>query len=267
MEHLVILSIVFFVVSIVFSMLGMGGGILYVPILLFAGVSFKQAPAISLILITVSSLAALSTFLRNRKVDWKLALVIDPPTDIMAFVGGYFCALLPENVLLGCLTGILMIAGTLMLKNNSKYNRYELLSENKWWRWQRNFNGENYSVNLPLVLTATAFIGVLSGMLGITGGIIKLPIMVLICGVPMDIAVATSTVMVAITAMFGLTGHILNGKVDWRLGIILSILVLIGGLIGSKISIAVNKVKLKKFFGVVVWLIAIRYIVKLAGIF
>ena len=46
----------------------------------------------------------------------------------------------------------------------------------------------------------TAGIGILSGMLGITGGVIKLPLMVLFCGVPMEIAVATSTVMVAATA-------------------------------------------------------------------
>jgi uncharacterized membrane protein YfcA len=70
-----------------------------------------------------------------------------------------------------------------------------------------------------LVSTLFSLIGLLSGMLGmlgITGGIIKLPIMVLLCGVPMDIAVATSTVMVAVTALSGLTGHALNGQVDWR---------------------------------------------------
>jgi hypothetical protein len=96
MGQVLLLALVFFVISTVFSMIGMGGGILYVPILLFAGFSIKQAPAISLILIVATSAAALFTFWRNHKVDWKLALVIDPPTDVMAFVGGYFSALVPE---------------------------------------------------------------------------------------------------------------------------------------------------------------------------
>lgn len=263
MEQTLILALVFFVISATFSMIGMGGGILYVPILLFAGFSFKQAPAISLILIVATSTAAQFSFWRNRKVDWKLALVIDPPTDVMAFVGGYFSTLVSKPVLRGSLAGILMIAGTLMLKNNSRRSASKMPGGGGWWLWHRSFNGVDYTVNLPLVLTATAFIGILSGMLGITGGIIKLPIMVLLCGVPMDIAVATSTVMVAVTALSGLAGHAVNGQVDWRAGLVLAIAAVTGGLIGSKISISMNKVRLKQMFGLIVWLIAIRIVIQL----
>ncbi len=264
MGEILLLALIFFVVSTVFSMIGMGGGILYVPILLFAGFSFKEAPAISLILIVATSTAALFTFWRNRKVDWKLALVIDPATNVMAFVGGYFSALVPESVLRGFLAGILMIAGTLMLKNNPRRAASEMQDGGGGWRrWHRNFNGVDYSVDLPLVLTAAALIGVLSGMLGITGGIIKLPIMVLLCGVPMDIAVATSTVMVALTALSGLAGHATSGQVDWRVGLVLAVAAVAGGLSGSKISISVNKARLKQMFGLIVWLIAVRLVIQL----
>jgi len=76
---------------------GMGGGILCVPILLFAGFSIKEAPVTSLILIVATSAASLLTFWRKHKVDWKLALVIDPPTDMMAFVGGIPAHLFPRR--------------------------------------------------------------------------------------------------------------------------------------------------------------------------
>ena len=261
MEHPLILATIFLVISTLFSMIGMGGGILYVPILLFAGYTFAQAPSISLILIGATSLAALFTFWKNHKVDWKLALVIDPPTDIMAFVGGYFSALIPSIVLRSILVGILMIAGTLMLINKSK-QKAQALEGDKWWLWNRNFHGINYTVHLPLVMTTTALIGVLSGMLGITGGIIKLPIMVLLCGVPMDIAVATSTVMVAITALSGLFGHTLNGHVPWSTGLMLAIAAIAGGLLGSKISVSLDKARLKKIFGIIVWIIAIRMFIQ-----
>ncbi len=263
MGHIPLLALVFFAISTVFSMIGMGGGILYVPILLFAGFSFKQAPAISLILIVATSAAALFTFWRNRKVDWKLALVIDPPTDVMAFVGGYCSALVPEAVLRVFLAGILMIAGTLMLKNNSRRLASEMPGGGGRWRWHRSFNGVDYTVNLPLVLTATGLIGILSGMLGITGGIIKLPIMVLLCGVPMDIAVATSTAMVAVTALSGLAGHAVSGQVDWHAGLVLAVAAVAGGLLGSKLSISMNKARLKKMFGLIVWLIAVRMVIQL----
>lgn len=262
MEHILILAVIFLIISTIFSMLGMGGGVLYVPILLFAGYGMEDAPGISLILIIATSLAALSHFWKNRRVDWKLALVIDPLTDIMAFFGGYFSALIPESVLRGILVAVLMIAGTLMLKKKKGGMGVHLKKEH-WWLWYREFNGESYTVNLPLVLTATALIGILSGMLGITGGIIKLPIMVLLCGVPMDIAVATSTVMVAVTALSGVAGHALNGTVDWKVGFILALAAVLGGLIGSRISLKVDKARLKKIFGVAVLMIAVQMAIKL----
>jgi uncharacterized membrane protein YfcA len=257
MDQTLILALVFLGVSTVFSMLGLGGGTLYVPILLFAGYGMSSAPSLSLILIAATSLAALSHFSKNKKVDWKLALVLDPPTDIMAFVGGYFSTLIAEPVLRSVLIGVLMLAGTLMLKNRQQAMQPPAVQD-CWWLWHRSFNGQRYTVNLPLVLTASALIGLLSGMLGVTGGVIKLPIMVLLCGVPMDIAVATSTVMVAVTALSGIAGHAVHGQVDWSTGAVLAIAALVGGLIGSRVSVSMNKVVLKKCFGVVVWLIAVR---------
>ncbi len=260
--NLPLLAAIFFAISSVVSMIGMGGGTLYVPILLFAGFTIKQAPAISLILILGTSSAALFTFWRSRKVDWKLALVIDPPTDVMAFAGGYFSALIPEAILKLTLICILMIAGALMLKKRAK-PLVQTAGKNRSWYWHRDFDGIKYAVNLPLVLTATALTGVLSGMLGISGGIIKLPIMVLLCGVPMDIAVATSTVMVAATALSGLAGHVVNGQVLWSNGLALAAAAVLGGLLGSNISLKTDKAKLKRWFGIVVWLIALRLLIEL----
>ncbi|NOX53707.1 MAG: sulfite exporter TauE/SafE family protein [Planctomycetes bacterium] len=262
MGQLLILALVFFVISTVFSMLGLGGGILYVPILLFAGFTIKQAPAISLILIVATSAAALSTYWRNQKVDWKLALVIDPPTDVMAFVGGYFSAWVPERLLQALLAGVLTVAGILMLTQRLDLAGRVAAIRTRL-RWHRQFRDVQYTVHLPLVLTATALIGLLSGMIGITGGIIKLPIMVLLCGVPMDIAVATSTVMVAVTAGSGLIGHALHGAVQWRTGLTLALAALAGGLLGSHISISTDKRRLKRGFGVVVLLVAVRLLLQL----
>jgi uncharacterized membrane protein YfcA len=257
MNKIYILAPIFFLVSSLFSMLGMGGGIIYVPILLFAGYTMKEAPAISLILIAATSLAALTHFSKQKKVDWKLALVIDPPTNIMAFIGGYFCTLMPESILRAILIVILMIAGTLMLINSNK-KRHPQQDVNHWWLWHIQFKGERYTVNLPLVLSTTALIGLLSGMLGITGGIIKLPVMVLLCGVPMDIAVATSTVMVAATALFGIVGHASRAPIDWKTALILAAAAVVGGLLGSRLSVSLDKSRLKKLFGIIVWTIAVK---------
>lgn len=262
MTSLVILGIIFLLASLLFSSIGLGGGIFYVPIMLFAGYSMNQAPGISLFLILCSSVAAMIHFWKNKKVDWKLALVIDPPTDIMAFVGGYCSPFVPEAVLEGLLAGILLLAGYLMVTQTTQKYTAKTILDLPWYYWRRQFNGVRYAVNVPLVLLATAGIGILSGILGITGGIIKMPIMVLFCGVPMDIAIATSTVMVAVTALSGVIGHALHGQVEWHTALVLSVMAILGGTLGSHISLKSNKAVLQKFFGIVLWIIAIIIIFK-----
>ena len=264
MGGLVALGLTFLVVSAVFSMVGLGGGILYVPILLFAGYGMRDAPAISLVLICATSVTALWTYWRSGKVDWKLAFVIDPPTDVMAFVGGYASGLVPERTLLGILAAVLVLAGLLMLRGGARGggqgpgNR----PRGRWW-WHRRFRGQEYAVHLPLVLLVTASVGLLSGMLGITGGILKLPVMVLLCGVPMDVAVGTSTAMVAVTAACGLAGHALHGPVDWRVALLLALAALAGGLLGSRVSLRVDRLRLRRLFGVILLLVAARLAWKL----
>lgn len=255
---MIVLSVIFFVISTFFSMVGMGGGILYVPILLFAGFSIKHAPAISLILILSTGISALLNFSKHNKVDWKLALVIEPATNIMAIVGGYFSNALPARVLLSLLIAILIIAAILMIKKPNLKKQKERAEHVPWYCWHRFFGETDYVVNIPLVVSAAGLIGILAGMLGITGGVIKLPIMVLLCGVPMDIAVATSTVMVTITATAGLIGHGLHETIAWQTGLLLAITAVIGGRLGSKLSMKTDKSKLKTGFGYLLFIVAAK---------
>lgn len=256
MMKIAILAVTFFIFSLFFSMLGMGGGMFYVPILLLAKTPIHDAAVISLSLILATSISALFVFLRNQLVDWKLAGIIDPPTDIMAFVGGYFSGYFSGHLLKSILVCVLIAAGIFMIKRGSP--KPLCPAQKAWWCWDRSFNGYNYRVNILLTLPITAGIGVLSGMLGITGGVIKLPLMVIFCGVPIDIAIATSTVMVAITALFGIGGHIMAGHFDFLSVVPLMIGAFIGGQIGSRLSIKSDKDKLKKIFGFVLIAIAIK---------
>ena len=272
MEKLLMLSAAFFVISAVFSMIGMGGGTLYVPILLFAGYSIKQAPAISLVLIITTSISAMFTFWRGGKVDWKLAAVIGATMNIAAFAGGYFSGFASTELLLGLLACILVLAGILMLKNPVKgatpaTPKVSGNSRDSRWLWHRHFGGFDYKINLTLMLGAAAVVSLLSGMLGITGGIIILPIMVLLCGVPMDIAIASTMVIVGVTALSGLAGHAIHGSIEWTSAGILAVSVAAGGFTGSKISLSLNKSALKKTFGVLVLIIATRMIYQMLASF
>jgi len=78
----------------------------------------------------------------------------------------------------------------------------------------------------------------------------------------MEIAVATSTVMVAVTALFGLSGHVLAGHFDYSIVLPLAITAFIGGQIGSRISIKLDKKVLKRIFGIVLFAIAVKFLLE-----
>ena len=88
-------------------------------------------------------------------------------------------------------------------------------------------------------------------MIGISGGTFKIPLMVLACGVPMEIAVGTSSAMVAVTALMGLMGHSLNGNFDPLISLPIAGIALIGGLIGSRLAVKSKPRNLKTIFTII----------------
>src|SRR6056297_2818718 len=94
-----ILMAIILLIAITMAMVGKDGGNFYVITLVLAGVAMHQAASTSQAIMLGTSVAAMLIFSKNKKVDWKLALIIDPPTDIMAFIGGYFASKIEGNSL------------------------------------------------------------------------------------------------------------------------------------------------------------------------
>ncbi|PLX32301.1 MAG: sulfite exporter TauE/SafE family protein, partial [Clostridiales bacterium] len=91
-------------------------------------------------------------------------------------------------------------------------------------------------------------VGFFAGAIGISGGAFKVPLMVLLCGVPMEIAVWTSSAMVATTALKGFAGHMVHGSFDPAFALPLVAMAIAGGFIGSKCAIKSRPRNLKKIF-------------------
>ena len=114
------------------------------------------------------------------------------------------------------------------------------------FQWQRRVGEQLYQVNLGIGLPLSFLAGLVCGMVGVGGGILKVPLMVLLLGVPLDIAIGSSTLMIGLTAAAGFAGHLASGHWDWRLSLVLAAAVFAGGQIGSRISIRLDKRKLKR---------------------
>lgn len=250
MLNQILCSGVFFLIAMLASMIGIGGGVFYVPVLIFFGMPVKQAVFFSLFLIFFASMTAFFNYLKNSMVDWKLALIIDPATDIMAFVGGYYCALFADTTIKTILAVVLLLAGFLMMRKKNYLASIKDSGKSPFYIWKREFRGNSYQVNIPLIIISCAGVGFLAGLLGISGGVIKMPLMVIVCGVPMTIAAATSSVMVAITALCGILGHAMHSTIDYKYAIFMSLFTIAGGFTGSKIALKRSPRFLQVLFGV-----------------
>jgi len=236
---------VVFVLAVLMTMTGRGGGNFYVLVLVLAGQAIHQAATTGQLILMLSAVTGMLIFHKHKLVDWKLALVIDPPTDVMAFVGGYFSAHVSGITLKFLLAGLLVLAGFLMLL---KVKNRPIAEGKRFGYWHRRYGNEEYVVNLWIAIPITAAVGLAAGAVGISGGSFKVPLMVLLCGVPMRIAVGTSSAMVAVTALMGFTGHAISGHFDPWWAIPVACAAVVGGMIGGKLAIKTNPQKLKVIF-------------------
>lgn len=246
------------------SMLGIGGGVVYTPVQVFFGIGIHEAAATSLLLIIILSISATSVYRRAGMVDWAMALLLETFTATGAFAGGYLSDYLPQNVLIIVLMAVVAFAGIGMLRGgNSDAHAREATSA--WYRWRRASAGQEYELNLLMALPICFIAGAISGMVGIGGGIFKVPMMVILFGIPMDIAVATSGFMVGITALGGFGGHLAVGHFDWRMGLMLAPGVFIGAWLGAHTMLKIDRLLLKRIFGIAMLIIAIGLFLRLSN--
>ncbi|MDC7248054.1 MAG: sulfite exporter TauE/SafE family protein [Sphaerochaetaceae bacterium] len=260
MNSVLMMSTIILAIAIVMSMVGKGGGNFYVLAMVLAGVSMHNAATTSQLMMMGTSLTAMLVFHKHRKIDWKLALIIDPPTDIMAFFGGYFASYIEGSTLKLMFAFFLILISIFMM---IPVKEKPLTDKKGFGYWNRTFGEYAYRVNLWLVLPLTATVGFFSGAVGISGGAFKIPLMVMLCGIPMEIAVGTSSAMVAATALMGFIGHSLNGDFNPQLAIPLTAVAVAGGLIGSRFALKSKPKNLKKIFAVTNLFAAIVMIVNI----
>lgn len=245
MEKNILATFLVFSIAVIMTMTGRGGGNFYVPILVACGLPMLQAATTSQFILLVTSLTAAVLFANNRTVDWKLALVIDPPTDVMAFVGGYYAHMLAGSTLKVIFSALLVLAGIFMLM---PLKERTVKKKHKLGYWYRTFGENHYVVNLWWTIPITAAAGLVAGMTGISCGSFKVPLMALVCGVPIHIAVGTSSAMVAATAFMGMTGHAAAGDFTIVWAVPLGIAAILGGVIGVRVSLKTKSDTLKKVF-------------------
>jgi uncharacterized membrane protein YfcA len=242
-----------FAMACIVSVFGVGGGVFYVPLLLSFGLSFHQATNASLLIIALTGLSASIVFHRKRLVDWRLALMLDPVKDVGAFLGGRFGGWFGESLLSLLFAALLITGGTVLMRYREEEALVPGAPPSQWGRWVA---GQPYAVNLFVVLPFCLAAGFFSGLLGIGGGIFMVPLMTLAVGVPLKIAVATSSVMVCLTGTFGFLGGALGGQFSPFYGSSMAIAAFFGAMLGPQVTVRLNKTRLRQAFSGFMFVVA-----------
>jgi len=222
------------------SILGLGGGILIIPMLtLVFGVPMREAIGASLVCVIATSSGAASLYVRRRLCDVRLGMTLELATTLGAVAGGVIAGLLNAQTLSILFSALLLYTAWTMLRKRDRIdNPADFGDGDTSYRTSR----------LPLGMGASFFAGNVSGLLGVGGGIVKVPVMYMIMKVPLKTALATSNFMIGVTASAGAFVYFSRGEVHPLVAGSTMLGAFLGATLGSRLLPKIRAEYLKKAF-------------------
>ena len=273
MTHAILLAVVGFVGGAFGSMVGLGGGVFMVPALaLFMDVPIHQAIAASLLAVVATSTTAAAAYLRDDLTNLRLGMTLETATVTGALAGGLAGAVLSRGVLSAVFGGVMVVVALYLLvrplTGGPPVGEPEALGALGASYYDCSLaKAVSYRVRrLPAGLGASLIAGAVSGLLGVGGGFLKVPVMVLAMRVPVRAAVCTSSFMIGVTACAGAIVYLARGLVDPITAVPVVLGVVLGAYLGSRAAIRVRSSILTVTLAVVLLALAIQMILAAAGI-
>ena len=218
------------------GLFGIGGGAVMVPLLvLWLALPQHRAHATSLAAIIVMAASATVRFAGDSEVQWLAGLGISAGAILGAFLGAQLMHRLSPTRLRQAFAVLLVVASLQMLFGYTPEAGAVAVS-----------GGE--AVVVYLVLGAVA--GVLSGVMGVGGGVILVPAMVLLFGFTQHAAEGTSLLVIIPTAVVGSLRHAQHGYTDWRLALILGVGGIVGAWAGADVALRLDGAVLQRLFAI-----------------
>jgi uncharacterized membrane protein YfcA len=274
------------------SLLGLGGGVLIVPLLTLGfGVPLRGAVAISLVSVIVTSSAGAGVYLQRHVANLRLGMVLELFTATGALIGGLIAFMLPVRVLEGLFAALMAWVAVSMARRGDAPRSLptaDTLADADGARlpnpsdpdadpgepatpvpgsFTERLGGDGYRVHrLPVGMAGSVGAGVVSALLGVGGGIIKVPLMNLVLGVPLRVATATSNMMIGVTATSSAVIYLLRDEIDPFVAGPTSVGVFLGASAGSRIAHRVDARLLRWLFIVVLAYTALEMTRKALGL-
>ena len=244
-----------FVVGVTMGLLGGGGSILTVPIFVYVlGIAPKSAIAMSLASVGATSAIGAASHWRQGSVDSRVAAIFGGAAMVAAFAGARIAQYIPESVQLTLFGIIVLVAAVLMLRNAARQpaDAPHLVDPVGPPAGAQSGPATPASAKPRWGWTALQGLGVgfLTAIIGVGGGFMIVPALVLVGGLPMRVAVGTSLVVIAMNALSGFAGYVGEVPIDWPVIGLFAAAASVGVLLGSRFSRRVPQRVLKQAFAV-----------------
>ena len=245
------------------ALLGLGGGVFLVPLLnLVFGFPFTVAAAISLTTVIATSSTVSAGRAGQQLINMKLGMLLEVATAAGSFLGGITAQLVAQSLLQKLFGFVAGGVAVVMLTRLQRRNVILDPTVDPGILGGRFYEAESRGVvtyrvkRLPLAIVASFLAGNVSSLLGIGGGIIKVPILNAWCGIPLRAAAATSAFMIGVTATAGAVIYYGRGQLEPALAAAAVLGVQVGSWGGMRFGASASAKWLKVLMAAVLFIVA-----------
>jgi uncharacterized membrane protein YfcA len=254
------------------SVLGLGGGIIVVPALtLLLHIDIRYAIGASIVSVIATSSGAGVAYVKERLTNIRVSMLLETATTPGAVLGALLAGIIAGRWLYLVFGLVLAYAAYEMWRR--PHRAADAVAPTDRWSARLRLSGSYHDAALdkevpyhasrtPWGLALSGVAGILSGLLGVGGGIIKVPAMNLVMGLPIKVASATSNFMIGVTAAASAGVYFLRGDINPFIAGPVAIGVVVGALIGTHILNHLRRSVLRVAFTAVLVFVAIQMLWK-----
>lgn len=221
-----------FVIGLTLGLMGGGGSILTVPALVYlVGQNPRAAVTASLVIVGANSVSGMLFHRKQGTLDWKVALTFGGAGMAMAYLAAKWSKAFAPTTLMILFAMLMLLVGALMIRRRP-HLQTEQKPHHEW-----------------MTLLAGAVVGTLTGFLGVGGGFLIVPALVMLVGLPMRHAVGTSLLVIAMNSLAGLLGH-LGDAIDLQVVLVFAIAGIAGTYVGVRLTRFIQPDRLRQLFAV-----------------
>ncbi len=260
------------------GMLGMAGGIFIVPILaVFGHVDIHVAIAASTVSVIASSCSSAAPFLRGRLTNIRLAITLETATTLGALSGVFLFGVIPVSYLFFLFAAILLVSAQQMMSRRNDPPGTSIVADTERWTaalrldstYPEGALGRDIAYRVQRLPTGMMLMfgaGLISALLGIGSGVVKIPAMDTALRLPIKVSSATSNFMISVTAAASAGAYFMHGDIVTSVAGPIALGSVVGAVLGARILIRASNASVRLLFVVVLILFAAQMLLQAFGI-